>query len=160
MPENHTRSVSVERHIAAPPEKVFAVVADPSQHPVIDGSGMVRDAPADGPARLSLGAEFGMSMRWGMPYAMLNEVVEFEDGRRIAWSPRLARPRFMSRLSGGHRWRYEFEPDGESGTNVRETYDWSNADPFTRSYIVAAGWPKRARRAMERTLERLEAHVT
>ena len=159
MPQSRTRSVSAERHIEAPPEKIFAVIADPSQHPVIDGSGMVRDAPDDAPARLSLGAEFGMSMRWGMPYAMVNEVVEFEDDRRIAWSPRLARPKFMSRWGGGHRWRYELEPDG-SGTRVRETYDWSAADPVTRSYIVAAGWPKRARRAMEQTLERLEAHVT
>ncbi len=152
--------MSVERVIAAPPEKVFAVVADPSQHPVIDGSGMVRDAPTDGPDRLTLGARFGMAMRWGMPYSMTNEVVEFEDGCLIAWEPRLARPAFMSRWNGGHRWRYELEPDGPTSTRVRETYDWSNADPFTRAYIVAAGWPKRARRAMEQTLERLERHVT
>ena len=160
MAETREQSVSVERHIAAPPERVFAVLTDPAQHPAIDGSGMVRDAPTGGPDRLALGAKFGMAMRWGMPYTMSNEVVEFEEGRLIAWQPRLARPAFISRLSGGHRWRYELEPEGETSTRVRETYDWSNADPFTRAYIVAAGWPKRARRAMEQTLERLEKHLT
>jgi uncharacterized protein YndB with AHSA1/START domain len=160
MAETREQSVSVERHIAAPPDKVFAVLADPAQHPAIDGSGMVRDAPPDGPDRLALGAKFGMAMRWGMPYTMSNEVVEFEEGRRIGWRPRLARPAFISRLGGGHRWRYELEPEGETSTRVRETYDWSNADPFTRAYIVAAQWPERARRAMEETLERLEGHVS
>jgi uncharacterized protein YndB with AHSA1/START domain len=160
MTKTRTQSVSAERLIAAPPEKVFAVLADPAQHPEIDGSGMVRDAPTNGPDRLALGAKFGMAMRWGMPYTMSNEVVEFEEGRRIAWEPRLARPAFMSRLSGGHRWRYELEAEGDASTRVRETYDWSHADPFTRTYIVAAGWPKRARRAMEQTLERLENHLT
>jgi uncharacterized protein YndB with AHSA1/START domain len=160
MTQTRTQAVSVERVIAAPVEKVFAVLADPAQHRAIDGSGMVRDVTTDGPDLLALGAKFGMAMRWGMPYTMSNEVVEFEEGRRIAWEPRLARPAFMSRLSGGHRWRYELEPEGETTTRVRETYDWSNADPFTRAYIVAARWPQRARRAMEQTLERLEEHLT
>jgi uncharacterized protein YndB with AHSA1/START domain len=160
MPETRTQSVSAERHIAAPPEQIFALLADPAQHPVIDGSGMVRDAPTDGPGRLTMGAKFGMAMRWGVPYTMTNEVVEFDEGRRIAWEPRTARPAFMRRMMGGHRWRYELEPDGAAGTRVRETYDWSSADPFTRAYIVAAGWPKRARRAMEQTLARLDEHLT
>jgi uncharacterized protein YndB with AHSA1/START domain len=145
--------------IAAPPDKVFAVLADPSQHPVIDGSGMVRDAPDDGPARLSQGATFGMSMRWGVPYEMVNEVVEFEDDRRIAWAPRVARPAAVSRVLGGHRWRYELEPT-DGGTRVRESYDWSQATPASRVYIVTAGWPGRARRAMEQTLARLDDHLT
>jgi uncharacterized protein YndB with AHSA1/START domain len=125
----HTQSVSVEREIAAPPEKIFDVLADPSQHPVIDGSGTVKDTR-------------------GVPYAITNTVVEFEEGRRIAW-----------RHIGGHRWRYELEPV-DSGTRVRETYDWSTALLGTRLYIVATGWPKRAEKAMTQTLERLDARVT
>jgi uncharacterized protein YndB with AHSA1/START domain len=144
----HTQSVSVEREIAAPPEKIFDVLADPSQHPVIDGSGTVKDTRGERPARLSLGAKFGMSMRMGVPYAITNTVVEFEEGRRIAW-----------RHVGGHRWRYELEPL-DSGTRVRETYDWSTAILGTRLYIVATGWPKRAEKAMTQTLERLDARVT
>jgi uncharacterized protein YndB with AHSA1/START domain len=140
--------VSVERVIAAPPEKIFDVLADPSQHPVIDGSGTVKHTRGEEPARLSLGAKFGMSMRNGIPYVITNTVVEFEDNRLIAW-----------RHFGGHRWRYELEPVGE-GTRVRETYDWSTAILPTRLYIAASGWPKRADAAMTETLERLDAHVT
>jgi hypothetical protein len=144
----HAQSVSVERVISAPPEKIFDVLADPSQHPVIDGSGTVKHTRGDQPARLSLDAKFGMSMRLGVPYAITNTVVEFEEGRRIAW-----------RHFGGHRWRYELEPV-DSGTRVRETYDWSTAILGTRLYIVATGWPKRGEKAMAQTLERLDAHVT
>ena len=113
----HPQAVSVERVIAATPDRIFDVLADPAQHPVIDGSGTVKHTRGETPARLSLGAKFGMSMKLGVPYGITNTVVEFEDGRRIAW-----------RHFGGHRWRYELEP-ADGGTRVRETYDWSTSDP-------------------------------
>jgi uncharacterized protein YndB with AHSA1/START domain len=147
MVEN-AKSVSVERVIAAPPEKIFDVLADPSQHPVIDGSGTVMHTRGKEPTRLELGTKFGMSMRMGIPYAITNTVVEFDENRLIAW-----------RHFGGHRWRYELEPAGD-GTRVRETYDWSTAILGTRLYIVATGWPKKAEQAMTETLQRLDAHVT
>ena len=143
----HVKSVSVERVIAAQPEEVFDVLADPSQHPVIDGSGTVKRARGQ-PERLSLGAKFGMSMRLGIPYVITNTVVEFDENRLIAW-----------RHFGGHRWRYELEPVDDS-TRVRETYDWSTAILGTRLYIEMTGWPKRAEEAMTKTLERLDAHVS
>ena len=111
----HVKSVSVQRVIAAPPEKIFDVLADPAQHPVIDGSGTVKSTRGQEPDRLELGTKFGMSMRLGIPYAITNTVVEFDDNRLIAW-----------RHFGGHRWRYELEPV-DAGTRVRETYDWSTA---------------------------------
>jgi uncharacterized protein YndB with AHSA1/START domain len=144
----HVKSVSVERVIAAPPEKIFDVLADPAQHPVIDGSGTVKHARSKEPERLTLGAKFGMSMRLGIPYVITNTVVEFDENRLIAW-----------RHFGGHRWRYELEP-AAGGTRVRETYDWSTAILGTRLYIEMTGWPKRADEAMTKTLERLDAHVT
>jgi uncharacterized protein YndB with AHSA1/START domain len=145
---DHARTVSVERVIAAPPEKIFDVLADPSRHPVIDGSGTVKSTRGEEPARLELGSKFGMSMRMGIPYGITNIVVEFDDNRLIAW-----------RHFGGHRWRYELEPV-DAGTRVRETYDWSTAILGTRLYIAATGWPKRAEHAMTETLQRLDAHVT
>jgi uncharacterized protein YndB with AHSA1/START domain len=56
-------SVSVERIIAAPPEPIFAVLADPARHPEIDASGSVKAPAAGAPTRLSLGATFQMSMK-------------------------------------------------------------------------------------------------
>jgi uncharacterized protein YndB with AHSA1/START domain len=147
MAEN-VKSVSVDRVIAASPEKIFDVLADPAEHAVIDGSGTVKAARGDSPPRLALGAKFGMSMRLGVPYAITNTVVEFEEGRRIAW-----------RHIGGHRWRYELEP-ADGGTRVRETYDWSTARFGTRLFIVTTGWPKRAEKAMTETLARLDTRVT
>jgi uncharacterized protein YndB with AHSA1/START domain len=140
------KQVSASRVIAAPPEKIFDVLADPAQHPAIDGSGSVRAARPGGPERLSLGARFGMDMKIGMPYKIQNEVVEFEEGRRIAW-----------RHAGRHVWRYELEPV-EGGTKVTETFDWGPARAGALYPLLRI--PRRNLRSMEQTLERLEAHVT
>jgi uncharacterized protein YndB with AHSA1/START domain len=144
---------TVERTIPAPPERIFELLADPRRHPEIDGSGSVRGAK-DGPERLSLGARFGMAMKIGLPYSMVSEVVEFEDGRRIAWQSRPPSP-LGSRLAGGRIWRYELEPLGQ-GTVVRESWDISG-EKFKALVRPAR---KRTRQAMERTLERIEELVT
>ena len=101
--------------VQAPPQAVFDVVADPTRHALFDGSGMVEGVVV-GPARLELGSRFGMQMRYKLPYRTSNEVVEFEDGRRIAWCH-----------FNHHRWRYEFEPTGDGATLVTETFDGSTA---------------------------------
>lgn len=114
--------VSAERVVPAPPERVFALLADPRRHREIDGSGTVRD-PVRAPERLSLGAVFGMDMKAGGRYRMRNTVVEFEEDRRIAWQPRPDHG-LAAKAIGGRIWRYELEPvDG--GTRVRETWDIS-----------------------------------
>ena len=77
--------IEVKRTISAPPKAPFAVVADPSNHQAIDTSGTLKGVPTEGVTRLALGSKFGMSMRMGLPYRMINEVVEFEDGRLISW---------------------------------------------------------------------------
>src|SRR5262245_24167772 len=103
------RAISVERVVAASPDAVFDVLADPRRHAEIDGSGSVKKVREGTPERLSLGAHFGMDMRIAMPYHVDNEVVEFEEDKRIAW-----------RHMGHHIWRYELEPVAE-GTRVKET---------------------------------------
>ncbi len=135
--------VSASTTIAAPPAVVFAILADPRQHARIDGSGSVRGS-VSGPERLERGAEFGMDMKmYGLPYRIRNRVVEFEEGRLIAW-----------RHFGGHRWRYELEPvDG--GTRVTETFDYSMYPALGAAIIRIAGFPERNRRGIEETLRRL-----
>ena len=141
-----SRTVSVSRTIAAPAARIFDVLADPTKHAEIDGSGSVKGARAGSTDRLRLGSNFGMSMRIGVPYPIRNEVVEFEEGRRIAWQH-----------FAGHRWRYELEPvDG--GTRVTETFD-GDAGKVPKVYDLIKA-PERNREAMEKTLERLEAYVT
>lgn len=142
------RRVSVERVIAAPAARIFDLLADPARHHEIDGSDSVVAPRGDAPERLSPGARFGMSMRQGVPYPVTNEVVEFEEGRLIAW-----------RHLGHHVWRYELEPvDDGSRTRVVETFDWGPARASFLYPLVRI--PQRNRAAMERTLERLDAVVT
>lgn len=139
------RQVSRSRVLKAAPERVFDVLADPAAHVLIDGSGTVRGTKAPSGTRLSLGARFGMSMKLGVPYGINNEVVEFEEGRLIAW-----------RHFGGHRWRWQLEPV-EGGTLVTETFDWSTAKSPVALEVMRA--PARNARSIEATLERLEAHL-
>ncbi len=143
-PDN-TREVSVSRVIAAPAAEIFDVLADPTKHQVIDGSDTVQGAKGN-PERLHMGAKFGMKMRIGFPYTIKNTIVEFDEGRRIAW-----------RHFGKHVWRYTLEPvDG--GTKVTETFDWSTA--ISPKFIERMHYPEKHPENMTRTLERLDAYVT
>ena len=139
------RVVSAERVIDAPAEKIFDLLADPAAHQRFDGSDTVVSGHADNPDRLSLGARFGMSMKMGVPYRITNEVVEFEDNRRIAW-----------RHFAHHIWRYELEPT-DGGTRVTESFDWGSSrfPPF----YEWMGYPARHETNMARTLERLASIV-
>lgn len=142
--------VSASRVIGADAQQLFDLVADPSMHAVIDGSGSVRGVRG-GSRKLAIGQQFTTSMRVGVPYLISNRVVEYVEGRLIAWAH-----------VGGWRWRYEFDPlddvDGLPRTRVTETFDWSTAR--SRRYVELVRWPNRNRAGMERTLTRLDAYVT
>lgn len=141
------RCVSVSRHVAAPAADVFAVLRDPALHAVIDGSGTVKASRESAGELLEMGSTFGMDMRMGVPYRIANEVVEYEDDRRIAW-----------RHMGGHRWRYEITPEGDDACTVTETFDWSTSKlPLV---IQALGQDRKHVPNMTRTLERLDRYVT
>lgn len=116
--------LAIERRIPAQPETIFDLLAAPSRHHEIDGSGAVR-TPKSGPVRLELGATFVMSMKMGIPYSTVSTVVEFEENRRIAWQT-YSTIKWIARWGGGRIWRYELHPD-EEGTLVRETWDISRS---------------------------------
>jgi uncharacterized protein YndB with AHSA1/START domain len=136
------RQVSASRLIPTTPEAIFDLLVDPSKHPEIDGSGTVKASKEEEGTRLSLGSRFGMSMRLGVPYGISNEVVEFEEGRLIAW-----------RHFGGHRWRWRLEPT-DGGTLVTETFDWSMSKSPVALEVIRV--PARNAKSIEATLDRLE----
>ena len=114
--------VSVERVINAPAADIFAIVADASRHPEIDGSGSVKQLKQGAPEQLSLGTTFGMSMKLGR--AVLD--VEHGDRVRAGQADRLADDVLsgpLGRFIGGRIWRYELEMSGGGSTLVRETWD-------------------------------------
>jgi hypothetical protein len=115
MTSDPSRIVSRSTIVSAPAQMIFDLLADPRRHSEIDGSGSVQSAQINAPERLSLNATFGMQMKIGLPYKITNTVVEFEEGKTIAW-----------RHFGGHIWRYILEPvDG--GTKVTEQFDWNKS---------------------------------
>ncbi len=142
--------VSHSRFIAAAPEAIFAVLAQPALHSVIDGSETVTGAQPHGPDRLALGSRFGMHMNMRVDYKILNTVCEFEEGRRIAW-----------RHFYGHIWRYVLEPAtsdaGIPGTRVTE--QWDARHVRGRIFLRLAGYLRRHPANLERTLAKLDAHL-
>jgi uncharacterized protein YndB with AHSA1/START domain len=139
--------ISVSRVIPAPAHRIFDLLADPAMHPVLDGSGTVKGSRGGNPERLSLGARFRMDMRLGGRYRITNKVVEFEEGKRIAWH-HVAR----------YTWRYELEPvDG--GTKVTESFD-TTTGPVPPFIISVLGFFRRNEAGMKRTLENIERQVT
>jgi hypothetical protein len=148
--------LTVERMIRATPEVIFAVLAEPARHSLIDGSGMLQGASDVTPQRLALGTTFGMSMKMGVHYSTVSTVVEFEENRLIAWQtgPKGKLERFVA----GRIWRYELEPRGES-TLVRES--WDITTDHQRSLLKLGDiWSGKTRRDMELTLARLDTLVT
>lgn len=136
--------ISRERVIPASPEQVFDLLAHPAMHQLIDGSDTVKGALPNGPERLSEGAKFGMDMKMGASYKIMNHVVEFEEGRRIAW-----------RHFYGHVWRYILEPV-EGGTLVTEQWDASKMRG--KLGLRLTGFTRRHPGNIERTLVRMEEH--
>jgi len=72
-----------------------------------------------------------------------NHVVEFEEGRLIAWRP--AEP---GQEPAGHVWRWELEPLGSSCTRATHTYDWTHLTD-----------KKRFPRARSTTADKLDASI-
>jgi uncharacterized protein YndB with AHSA1/START domain len=148
-------AVSVERTIPAQPEVIFDLLTHPERHSEFDGSGTVRQSIRSG-RRVGLGDSFGMSMKWGVPYATRNVVREYEENRLIAWQTLAPAP--LDKVFTGRTWRYELEPVA-GGTLVRETWDTSTERPLTRA-LIRRRLSGLTRHNMERTLERIEATVT
>ncbi len=140
--------------IPAPAEEIFDLLADPSRHADLDGSGHVVEARG-GSRRLALGDSFGMSMKRGLfPYATKNVVIEFEENRRIGWQT-LAPA--VAKLVTGRTWTYHLEPV-EGGTLVTEIWDISTEAALSR-FGVRLLLTEQTRENMTRTLRRIEELV-
>lgn len=147
---NNRYLVSRSRFVEAAPGAIFEVLATPALHSVIDGSDTVKGAQPRGPERLALGAKFGMDMKIGVDYKILNSVCEFEEGRRIAW-----------RHFYGHVWRYLLEPAtddaGRTGTLVTE--QWDARQVRGKSFLRLAGYLRRHPANLEKTLAKLDSYL-
>jgi hypothetical protein len=124
--------------ISAPAHTVFDVLADPTTHQAIDGTGWVRES-RDGKPLTEVGQVFRMAMYHpnfgGMHYEMANRVEVFESPRAIAWLP--GQGDDDANLDfGGWVWRYDLTSVGPAETEVTLTYDWSAVPAETREHIT------------------------
>jgi uncharacterized protein YndB with AHSA1/START domain len=134
------RIVAASREIAASADRIFALIADPTEQPRWDGNNNLKEA-APGQRVRAIGNVFTMHLSMGS--IRENHVVEFVEGRRIAW-----RPAEVGQTPPGHLWAWKLEPQGPSLTLVTHTYDWTQLTDEER-------FP----RARATTAERLQASL-
>jgi uncharacterized protein YndB with AHSA1/START domain len=117
MSDETPRVVSASRDIAARADLIFELIADPAQQPRWDGNENL--AEAEGGQRVrAIGDVFTMTLLNGA--VRENHIVEFVEGRRIAWNPSPE-----GEPPPGHLWRWELEPLSDTHTRVTHTYDWT-----------------------------------
>ena len=114
-----TERVTASTTVEAAPEVMFAVLANPSAHADIDGTGWVNGS-LDGDRITAAGHVFRMAMHHenhpDKDYEIANLVEVFDEPR-------------------GWTWRYDLEATGPSRTTVTLTYDWSAVPPHVREYL-------------------------
>lgn len=115
--EEPLRVVRAAREIGASADRIFELIADPAQQPVWDGNDNLKQA-APGQRVRAVGDVFTMLLT--TESVRENHVVDFVEGRRIAW-----RPAEQGHAPPGHLWAWELEPLGPSRTLVTHTYDWT-----------------------------------
>ena len=139
-----TERVTASTTIEAAPAAVFAVLADPSTHADIDGTGWVRGS-LQSDRITAAGQVFRMAMfhenHPDKDYDMANRVEVFDEPRAIAWQPGQEATETGELSFGGWIWRYDLEATGASQTTVTLTYDWSAVPPDIREYIEFPPFP-------------------
>lgn len=140
-----TMVVTSSREIAASAERIFGLIADPAQQPRWDGNANLAQARA-GQRVSAVGAVFAMTLTTGA--VRDNHVVEFHEGRRIAW-----RPSEPGSEPPGHLWRWELEPVDAAHTRVTHTYDWSGLTDPNRLARARATTPDKLRASLDRLAE-------
>jgi len=143
------RVVSAERVVGSGAAAVFELIADPAQQPRWDGNDNL-DAADPGQRVRAVGDVFRMRTTKGN--VRENHVVEFEEGRRIAWRP--AEP---GAEPPGHLWRWELEPVHSGQTRVRHTYDWTRLTDEQRLPRARATTAARLQASVDRLADLAES---
>jgi uncharacterized protein YndB with AHSA1/START domain len=145
MTEGEEQVVSASRTIGAPAADIFELIADPARQPEWDGNDNL--GHADGGQRVhAVGDVFTMVLTGGS--IRENHIVEFEEGRRIAW-----RPSPVGEAPPGHLWRWTLEPVDETNTTVTHTYDWTELADESRLARARATTADKLHASLDRLAE-------
>lgn len=150
--------ISARATVAAPADRIFAIVSHPQGHVDIDGSGMLEAAPDAGPLT-EVGQAFTMHMDreplGDLPmgkYTVLNRVTRIEPWRLVEWSVGSTdHPKPL-----GHVYGWELVPIDDGTTEVANYCDWSGLNPKLRDRIT---FPIVPVEMLERSVERLAALI-
>jgi hypothetical protein len=136
-PTTAVESVRATLTVAASATRVFAVLADPTTHAAIDGTGWVQESAGQAPLT-GAGQIFRMNMHHpdhpDGDYQTANKVQVFDPPRAIGWLTGYEKDDGQLEF-GGWLWRYDLVPLGPAETEVTLTYDWSAVPGSIREYI-------------------------
>ncbi len=121
MSQPHVVSASAE--IAAGAPTVFELIADPTRQPEWDGNDNLVASTSERVRQVD--DVFEMTNTNGR--VRENHIVEFTEGRLLAW-----RPSAVGEPQPGHLWRWDVEPLGDGSCYVTHTYDWSQLTDDSR----------------------------
>jgi hypothetical protein len=146
---------SVSAHMEAPPEVVYALVADVTRMPEFSPE-ILRCTWLDGATGPAVGARFAARNKVPKRPAWTNKpvVTVVEPGRTFAFAR-------TEKFAGTVEWTYRFEPEG-SGTRVTESYEVTKDLSPVGWFIIGVLFARKDRRTdlhrgMEQTLERMRA---
>ena len=144
---------SVSLHMAAPPDTIYALVADVTRTPEFSPE-IVECTWLDGATGPAVGARFKGRNKMPNRPAFSNKpvVTVVEPGRTFAFDR-------TEPFGGTVEWRYEFEPDAD-GTLVTESYTVTKPVSRFGWFIIGTLFARKDRQTdlhngMEQTLERL-----
>jgi hypothetical protein len=116
---------AVRATIAAPADELWRVVADPSHHPELAGSGEPQETWLVGQGPIGVGSQFKARQRIGLArYTSTSDVTACQEQRVLRWT-----------TGGMTEWEFRLEPvDG--GTRVTHGYRWKTGGLLGRLFQV------------------------
>jgi uncharacterized protein YndB with AHSA1/START domain len=148
---------SASMRMDAPPEAVYAVIADVTRTPEYSPE-ILRCTWLDGATEAVVGARFKAQNKVPNRPAWHNKpvITAVDPGRRISWAR-------TEPFAGTVEWTYRFEPDGE-GTLVTESYEMTTKLSPIGWFIIGVLFARKDRRGdlregMAQSLERVKAIV-
>lgn len=152
--------VSATRRIAASAHEIFTIVADPSGHVRIDGSGMLEAAP-DARPLTAVGDTFDIAMDRTplndipglVKYSVRNTVTQIVPDRLIEWTIGA-----IDQPPLGHVYGWQLDPVNDHETDVTNYCDWTNITAELRAR--RPDWPIVPVSMLEESVAKLQRLVT
>jgi hypothetical protein len=148
---------STSLRMEAPPEAVYAVIADIGRTPELSPE-ILECTWLDGATEMAVGARFKAKNKVPNRAAWHNKpvVIVVEPGQQLSWAR-------TEPFGGTVEWTYRFEPDG-AGTLVTESYAVTKKMGWIGWFIIGTLFARKDRRTdlrhgMQQTLERLRTIV-